>query len=49
MCGLDPLTMLQIASAVGKVAAESSAADAQRAANAAATAQANYKKQTTSL
>ena len=44
MCGLDPLTMLQIASAVGKFAAESSAADAQRAANAAATAQANYKK-----
>ena len=44
MCGLDPLTMLQIAAAVGKVAAESQAADAQQAANAAATAQANYKK-----
>lgn len=44
MCGLDPLTMLQIASAVGKVAAEQDAADAQSAANRAATAQANYKK-----
>lgn len=42
MC--DPLTMLQIASAVGGVMAEQEAADAQKAANDAATRQANYKK-----
>lgn len=42
MC--DPLTMLSIASAVGGVMAEQEAADAQQAANDAATRQANYKK-----
>ena len=42
MC--EPLTMLQIASAVGGVMAQQEAADAQQAANDAATRQANYKK-----